>query len=154
MILLDSDVLVLDLRYKQAPRFPVNNQVLQLVQKDALDVGITEQALLGVVGILSFSTPPAQIPQLAEQVQVRYGLLVLPDPPLYPEYAACSVQEVVAQIGRQMALADAVQAVQIARYAAFADCLLTWNARHFVGKVVIPVLTPADWLSQQPGGTP
>jgi len=38
-----------------------------------------------------------------------------------------------------MSLADAVQAVQIARFAGHADCLLTWNARHFQGKLTIPV---------------
>ncbi len=35
------------------------------------------------------------------------------------------------------------------QFAADAVCLLTWNARHFQGKVVVPVLTPEDWLRQQ-----
>jgi hypothetical protein len=51
-----------------------------------------------------------------------------------------------------MALGDAVQAVQIARNASHADCLLTWNARHFVGKTAVPVLTPEDWLDQRAAG--
>jgi hypothetical protein len=48
-----------------------------------------------------------------------------------------------------MALGDAVQAVQIDRYARHASRLLTWNARHFIGKLAIPVQTPQDWIAQQ-----
>lgn len=53
-----------------------------------------------------------------------------------------------------MSLGDAVQAVQIAKYASLADCLLTWNAKHFQGKLVLPVHTPVEWLQQRLGRTP
>jgi hypothetical protein len=57
-------------------------------------------------------------------------------------------------MAEQMALGDAVQAAQITRYAPNALALLTWNARHFTGKVAIPVLTPQEWLNQQAGQPP
>jgi hypothetical protein len=50
----------------------------------------------------------------------------------------------------KMSLGDAVQAVQIADFKPDADLLLTWNAKHFLGKVAIPVMTPGDWLAIQP----
>ena len=46
-----------------------------------------------------------------------------------------------------------VQAVQIASFASASECLLTWNARHFVGKLVVPVFTPQQWLDQQASPT-
>lgn len=52
-------------------------------------------------------------------------------------------------MGRRMALGDAVQAVQIQRHAAGADCLLSWNAKHFAGKLPIPVYTPEEWVRSQ-----
>ena len=52
-----------------------------------------------------------------------------------------------------MSLGDAVQAVQTAHFVPSADCLLTWNARHFTGKIAVPVMTPQEWLQQQ-GPTP
>ena len=55
---------------------------------------------------------------------------------------------------QKMALGDAVQAVQIRMFAPHADALLTWNAKHFKGKIVIPVLTPEEWLQQQPPPVP
>ncbi len=154
MILLDSDVLVLDLRYAGDPRFSLNRQVLQLLHTKGLPRGITQQAWLEVIGVLSFNVSAHDFAQLPNQILMQYRLALLPDIQLYPDYAGCSVHELITQIGRQMALADAVQAVQIACYAPFAGCLLTWNARHFQGKMAIPVLTPPDWLNQQTAGTP
>jgi len=54
------------------------------------------------------------------------------------------------QMSLKMSLADAVQAVQIRLFAPHADALLTWNAKHFRGKVTVPVLTPEEWLNLQP----
>ncbi len=64
MILLDADVLLIDLRYQNDARFPVNRQLLDEIQKGAVAAGITSQALLEVVGILSFNLSPASIQQL------------------------------------------------------------------------------------------
>jgi hypothetical protein len=142
VIVIDSDVLVIEVRYPNDPRFAVNRQALQQIQADHFSLGISAHALLEVVGILSFNTSSANIVHLPGYLVHQYGLLVLPDPQQHPDYAGCTVQEVLLQVAQQMALGDAVQAVQIARHLAFADCLLTWNAKHFQGKLVIPVFTP------------
>jgi hypothetical protein len=154
VILLDGDVLLIDQRYTNDPKFARNQQALQQIQADGLDLGITAQALLETVGILSFNTPPAQVPQLPQRLVTLFNLTVVPDFQQYPDYAGCTITELMTQMSSQMALGDAVLAVQIARYASSADCLLTWNARHFQGKLVIPVLTPEEWLNQRLGTTP
>jgi hypothetical protein len=154
MILLDSDVLLIAHRYQKDARFPVNAQAIQQVQGAAIPLGITLQALLEVVGILSFNVPAGTVPRLPHFLVGLYGFQVFPDIQRNPDYAGCTIAELIAQMDRQMSLADAVQAVQIARFASHADCLLTWNARHFQGKLTIPVLTPQEWLHQQGGGKP
>lgn len=148
MILLDSDVLLIELRYTKDPRFAINRQALQRLQTDGLPSGVTAQALLETVGVLSFNTSPLQVPHLAGQIVALYKLAVLPDLQTHPDYAGCSVSELLSQMSKQMSLGDAVQALQIAHHAASANCLLTWNAKHFQGKLIIPVLTPEDWLNQ------
>jgi hypothetical protein len=154
VILLDSDVLLIDLRYPNDPRFAVNQQTLRQLHVETITLGCTPQVLLEVVGILSFNVSPGDVQQLPDQLILQYGLTLLPDIQQHPAYAGCTVQELVTQMSTQMALGDAVQAVQISHYARFAQCLLTWNARHFSGKLVIPALTPQDWLAQRLGGTP
>ena len=154
MILLDADVLLVDHRYPQDPKHVRNRKALDRLKQDAHEVGITVQALLEVVGVLSFTTPLADIPNLSDMKTRQYGLRVIPDPLTDPNYAGVMFAEVVTQIATRMSLGDAVQAVQIARFAPHADALLTWNAKHFRGKSIVPVLTPDEWLQQQPPTAP
>lgn len=147
MILLDSDVLLIDIRYPQDPRFGVNSLALQTLGTASIPLGIMAHTLLEIIGILSFNVSPGNIPKLSANITGRYGLQVILDPAQFPEYAGCTYADLMNQIRQQMALGDAVQAVQIARFASRSQCLLTWNARHFFGKLVIPVLTPQEWLN-------
>jgi hypothetical protein len=118
MILLDSDVLLIAHRYQHDAKFPENDQALQQIRADAIQLGITSQALLEVVGILSYNVRASAIPRLPRFLIGQYGLLVFPDLNHNPDYASCTVPELLTQMTKQMSLGDAVQAVQIARWAA------------------------------------
>ncbi len=150
MIVLDADVLILDLDYPRDANHATNRRFLDHLAANSIRRGITTQGLLEVVGKRSYQTPVALIPRLPTVLLARYGLTLIPDPATVPEYAACTFDEVLGQIGTQMALGDAVMAVQIARFAPTAAALVTWNAKHFRGKLVVPVQTPDEWLQQQP----
>jgi hypothetical protein len=148
VILLDSDVLLIDQRYRNDPRYAVNRQAIEFARTNSISLAVTAQALLEVIGIMSFNVSPAAVPAMPTGLISLYGLTVRPDFHTHPDYAGCTVQELMTQMTTQMALGDAVQAVQVARYANDCDCLLTWNARHFQGKLVVPVLSPEEWLRQ------
>lgn len=148
MILLDADVLLIDLRYPNDARFGTNRQVLARLRNQGVATGITAQALLEVVGVLSFNVAASRIGPLPDLIQVQYGLAVIPDPQSHPDFAGCTFREIVSKMSGRMALGDAVQAVQIERHGPAADCLLSWNAKHFTGKLAVPVQTPADWLGR------
>jgi hypothetical protein len=154
VILLDSDVLMIELRYPYDRKASRNRLALQTIQADGIALGVTAQVLLEVVGNLSFNTSRAQVSRLPHTIITSYNLTVLPNLSTNPDYAGCTVAELITQMSQQMSLADAVQAVQIAHHAPTAICLLTWNARHFVGKLVISALTPDEWLNQRAGKTP
>lgn len=154
MILLDADILLIELRYKNDSRFPVNRQILENVRSGVVRAGVTVQALLEVVGVLSFNVSAARVPRLADLLCGQYRLTTIPDPQQHPGYAGCAIGELVSQMSQQMSLGDAVQAVQIAHNVAEVDCLLSWNARHFQNKIVVPVLTPPDWLARQSPSDP
>lgn len=97
-----------------------------------------------------YGTPAAMIPLLPAALLAQYVLKLTPDPAAVPDYAGCTYDEVVAQTAQKMSLGDAVMAVQIAKFASTATALISWNAKHFRGKLVVPVLTPDEWLQQQP----
>jgi hypothetical protein len=154
VIVLDANVLVIDLSHPGDPNFTVNRRFLDYLTANGVERGITTQGLLEVVGKRSYQTPVALITRLPAAIRANYGLKVIPDSAAVPEYAGCTVDEVVAQMAQQMSLGDAVMAVQIAKFAPTAAALVTWNAKHFRGKVVVPVLTPEEWLLQQTAPPP
>lgn len=154
MIILDTDVLLVDHRYPRDPRFAVTRQVLDLLRQFGQPVGITTQALLELVGVLSFNVATALIDQVPTAIQTQYQLTLMPSPTAVPDFAGCSFDEIVYQMRQKMGLGDAIQAVLIRKFAPAGSTLLTWNAKHFRGKVVVPVLTPEEWLSQQPPAGP
>jgi len=67
----------------------------------------------------------------------------MPSPPLAPGDGPIDFDHL-----QRMALGDAVNAVQIGQFVAHAECLLTWNAKHYQGKLAIPALTPEEWWQQ------
>ncbi len=95
MILVDSDVILVDRRYPNDPRFPINQRVLQQMWSRAFPIGITQQAILEVVGILSFNVTRSLIPTLFTDLAKNYRLRIIPDPQQVAEYAGCSVQEIM-----------------------------------------------------------
>jgi hypothetical protein len=140
VILLDADILLIELRYYPDPKAALNRQALNQIKADGTPLCITSQTLLEVVGILSFGTPRASVSQWPRTILAFFNARVVPDLTTHPNYAGCTIAELITQMSGQMALGDAVQAVQIAHHASTATCLLTWNARHFAGKLVIPAL--------------
>lgn len=148
MILLDADVLLIDLRYSNDSRFAVNQRLLHQLKAERRSVAMTSQAILEVVGVLSFNVAPAKIAALPNLLCAQYARSVIPDPRQDSEFTGCTFHEIVSQMVKQMAAGNAVQAVQIERHAASADCLISWNAKHFAGKLVTPVLTPDGWLAR------
>ena len=154
MILLDADVLLIELRYMRDVKYLTNQQALQQLKADGIQLGMTSQAMLEVIGNLSYNLSPPRVPQLPAILKIQYSLEIYPNPDLFPDYAGCTVPQLVAEMSKKMSLGDAVQSLQIAAHASFADALLTWNAKHFTGKLCIPVLTPEDWLNQRKSRTP
>lgn len=157
MIPVDADILWLTRRNAQDPRQPVNQQFLDALRAGGVRRGVTTQGLLEAAGKFSYGTPAADIPGLPGLICAIHGLEVIPDPAAVPGYAGCTVAEVIAQMVRKMSAGDAVMAVQIAKYAPPNAVLVTWNAKHFRGKLTVPVMTPEEWLLQNPpaaGPTP
>ena len=108
------------------------------------------QALLEAVGCMSFGTPTHVIVKLPRALAAQYCLWVVPDLQQHTMHSDCTIDEIMIQIAKKMSLGDAIQVAQIVKYAPGASCLVTWNAKHFLGKLAIPVLTPAEWLAANP----
>ncbi|HEY2412007.1 MAG TPA: hypothetical protein VGI40_07180 [Pirellulaceae bacterium] len=147
MIVLDTDILVLDLRFPRDSRHSSNRRFLNYV-KHRIPLALTSHTLLEVIGKLSFGVKPANISKLHLQLPHQYGFQVLPHLTPKAAYAGCTIGEILSAIERRMALGDAINAAQIEKFVPAADCLITWNAKHYQRKLQIPVITPDEWWQQ------
>jgi len=150
VILLDANILVVDLGFPGDVNFTKNRLFLDTIASQKLRRGILTQGLLEVVGRRSHNTSQGTVAKLPMVLARKYGLEIVPDPSNVPEYAGCRYDEILTQMVMKMSLGDAVMAVQIGKFAPTATVTVTWDAAHFVGKVAIPVLTPAEWLARNP----
>jgi hypothetical protein len=155
ILLLDADVVVIDKKYLTDVRHKANRAAIDRLKADGHTLVMVAQAVLEAVGVLSLGTAKASIPLIPDAINKAYGTTFIPDPASssLSDYAQCTFDDLIQQMTQKMALGDAVQAVQIRMFAPHADALLTWNAKHFQGKIVVPVLTPEEWLQQQPPPT-
>jgi hypothetical protein len=154
VILLDADVILIDRKYVTDPRRGVNSTVLARLMTERQAIGMVAHAVLEVVGVMSHGTTEGDVPLIPDALRTVYGIAIVPDLGSMPDYAGCTHRELLLQMSTKMSLGDAVQAVQINKFLPSAEALLTWNAKHFRGKLAVPVLTPEEWLQQQPPAAP
>lgn len=149
MIVLDSNVLLIDFKYKNDANFATNGQALAALVTAGVPLAVPTQVVIELVGVMCFGTPVADVPKIWPVIKSRYNLRVIPDPATVPDHCGCTPDEILAQMVQKMAAGDAVIAAQIAKFAPGATAFLTWNLKHFRGNLVIPVLTPEEWLLHQ-----
>jgi hypothetical protein len=154
MIVLDSDLLVIDLRYPADARYLVNGKVLDALHLSTEELAITCQTLLEVIGVVSFNSTSSWTSNLPERIPIWYAVTVIPDPKTHPVHANCAVQSLIDIMAQRCALEDAVVLEQIKQFAPHCKLFLTWNARHFRGKLSIPVQTPEEWWQRNQPAAP
>lgn len=151
MIFVDSNLFVIDLRYPDDPEHRVNRRALHRLAED----GSALTSVLNVLetcGILSFNLSVAALHSLYVHFAQRYRLTLVPGGGYDTQLPAPAVREVLAKMEKHMALKDAEIALAVEQQAANLEAFVSWNARHFTGKLPVPALTPREWLRGRPAG--
>jgi hypothetical protein len=71
--------------------------------------------------------------------------------PALTRLPAPTAQELLARMEKRMALKDAEIALIVGQHAAALSAFVSWNAKHFAGKIGVPSLTPREWLGGEAG---
>jgi len=151
VIFLDSNLFVIDLRYPGDVHHSENRRALARLARE----GIGTTSLLNVLevcGILSFNLAPRNLLELYAHFSRRYRVTVLPGGEWESRLPAPTAREVLARMEKHMALKDAEIALVVEQHRSSVDAFLSWNARHFVGKLPVPALTPGQWLRRRMAG--
>lgn len=145
MIFVDTNVFVIDLRYQSDPYYRTNKRFLQKTEKEKN--GLTGLInLLELCGILSFNLSPQQVEELFLYFSHRYKLSVLPSADMSVWTPTFLVTDIIKKINNKMAFKDAEIALLVEGYKGIVSSFVTWNAKHFKGKLDCPVYTPKEAL--------
>lgn len=144
--LIDTNVFVIDLRYRRDRNFAANRRFLDAVEHEGNGFTTTIN-LLELCGILSFNLNEQQLQTVWDEFPERYGVVVMPGSAVDASLPPFPIVEVLAYLRRRMPLGDALFLLTARRHAAFAKTLVTWDRAHFTERFPGRVATPADLLA-------
>jgi hypothetical protein len=107
VVVLDSNLFIIDLRYPRDRHYRLNRAFLSRFPNMAPAV-ITLANLLEVCGILSFNLTAQQVRELYHYLPERYGVTVLPPPSLPVSPPAIRVEQPLALMAKKLSFGDAL----------------------------------------------
>lgn len=149
MVIIDSDVILIEFAFHRDPRYASNAAFLAAVR--GRDPAITVYNLMEILGQLSFNLSSERLADWRLWLAAAYGLSVVWPPTDSLEAAACLRRELYEQPlahmrAHRMAFMDSL-ILSLAERTPAVSAVVTWNAKHFEGKTPLPVLTPANYCS-------
>jgi hypothetical protein len=145
VIFVDSNLFVIDLRYPDDVNYRLNRRALDRVAEEGS--GMTSVLnVLETCGILSFNLTVTALHSLYAHFAHRYRLTLVPGGGYDTRLPAPAVRDVLARMEQGMALKDAEIALAAEQHATNLSAFVSWNAKHFAGKLSMPALTPREWL--------
>lgn len=142
-IFIDSDIFVRDLRYPRDQKTETNKNFLHHVKSGKLRGLTSIFNVLEVCGVLSFNYTREDLINLYGDFCNHFNVKVL-----FPADASGNLQydlpKILEQIQKKQDLGDAQISYVIERFSDQLSCFVSWNARHFEGKVSVPVKTPEE----------
>jgi predicted nucleic acid-binding protein len=143
-VFVDSNVFVIALRYPRDRDARANARFLEHVAENRSGV-TTVVNVLEVCGILSFNLNERQMRGLYAHFARRFSVRVVPagsERSVMPARPS----EVLASMSAKMAFGDALVAIALQRWVPDCQSFVSWNAKHFRGKIPTPALTPRQFL--------
>jgi predicted nucleic acid-binding protein len=147
LILVDTNVFVIDLRYKRDANYQVNRAFLDATGAEGNGF-TTIVNLLELCGVLSFNLNEKQLIELWFYFQDRYRITVLPTPNFEANFPAIEIKQIYNVIRRRTSLEDALMVTIADKHLPFISTMVTWDDIHFKKIFSGTVLTPAEHLKR------
>ena len=151
LVLVDTNIFVIDLRYKRDTNFKVNRAFLDLIAERK--TGFTTIVnLLELCGILSFNLNETQLTELWFYFQDRYSIPVIPEAKFENRFPEIEIEDIFNLIKNRTSLGDALMISVSQKYLPFISTMVTWDNVHFGTIFNGTVLTPAEYLKSGVAG--
>ncbi|GAB4416685.1 MAG: hypothetical protein OHK0032_12730 [Thermodesulfovibrionales bacterium] len=144
-VFIDTNVFIIDLRYRNDSNFKTNRDFLDFIAKHGR--GITSIVnLLEICGILSFNLNRQQIQELFYYLPEKYRIGIIPSHDMDTIFPEAHVKAVMSIIYRKASLGDALIANIVNDYVKGKAVFISWDAGHFKNLLSIEAITPHDFL--------
>jgi predicted nucleic acid-binding protein len=148
LVLVDTNIFVIDLRYKRDEHYKTNQEFLAHIAKRRS--GFTSIVnLLELCGILSFNLNEKQLAELWFYFQDKYQIAVLPAPILETHFPAIEIKTLFNLLKRRTSLGDALMISVAKDYLPFISTLVSWDNGHFKNIFQGNVFTPEEFLGSR-----
>lgn len=151
MVIIDTDILIMEFRFQRDKKYPINNQFLSILQ--ATGGAITVYTLMEFLGKMSFNVNLSRLTRWRSWLRDAYNLVII-----WPEAQGIDADSFVHTLifehpfermcRKPIAFVDSL-ILNLAEQADEAETFVTWNAKHFVGKTSLTVKTPKEYLASQ-----
>ena len=149
MVLIDTDIFVIDRIFIHDYRFKINQKIINYIKENALDCYTSIFNLYELCGIMSFNLNRKQLINLMKGFEAIYDINII-YPLLENKTAEEFFDEFLADalriILKKVAFLDSL-IISIAESFSRIDIIVTWNAKHFKNKTNLNVQTPEEFLT-------
>ncbi len=146
MVLLDTNIFVIDRFFPRDERYEVNKQFI--AELPDMEAGFCIFCLFELCGISSFNLSPQELKRWSYHFDEIYSVEILEPQGLYTALAADWLarfgHQMLELLGRKLTWGDAVLLKAAEDYAV--EAIITWNKKHFEGRTAIRALTPEEYL--------
>ncbi|NOT58283.1 MAG: type II toxin-antitoxin system VapC family toxin [Deltaproteobacteria bacterium] len=146
MVLLDSNIFVIDRFFPRDAHFATNREFLDSLS--TREAGISTFTLMELCGIASFNLTPKDLRLWLYSFPTVYPIRILDPWGIGAEASSPWLSQFLVdltdKISRKMSFGDAVLLREAERYGV--EAIITWNTKDFLRRTTIPVRTPATYL--------
>ena len=146
LILIDTNIFVIDLRYKRDTSFKPNQSFLSVVAQNGCGF-TTIVNLLELCGILSLNLNQDQLLDLWTYFQDRYKITVLPEPDIQSAFPGIEINRLFDILCKKTSFGDALMMSVAEKHLSFVETMVTWDNEHFKDKYSGKVLTPDEYMT-------
>ena len=137
LILIDTNIFVIDLRYKRDTNFKLNRTFLSYVAQNGSGF-TTIVNLLELCGILSFNLNQDQLLDLWTYFQDKYKITVLPELNLQNDFPSIEINRLFGILSKKTSFGDALMISVAEKYLSlFEDAISEYRSRKNTNKAVI-----------------
>ena len=146
MIFLDTDIFVIDLRYKNDPKYETNRLFLEKVRANKPTTSIFN--ILEACGILSHNLNKKQLYELFLYMPRKYNLIINNSNDLSQTLPSYPIGYILDIMTKKTSFGDSLISCYVNSSSDELSCFVSWNSSHFENRLSIPVLTPQDALNR------